>query len=79
MNLVRALFPKIRALFFKFEKGQGRAGQRRPPPPPPPPPPAPPPPSRPPPLVTRLFWHEETGGPDWFVFSEVLGLEVCFY
>ena len=67
MNLVRALFPKIRALFFKFEKGQGRAGQRRPPP------------LSPPPLVTRLFWHEETGGTDWFVFSEVLGLEVCFY
>ena len=65
MNLVRALFPKIRALFFKFEKGQGRAGQTPPP--------------LPPPLVTRLFWHEETGGTDWFVFSEVLGLEVCFY
>ena len=69
MNLVRALFPKIRALFFKFEKGQGRAGQGR----------ADPPPPLPPPLVTRLFWHEETGGTDWFVFSEVLGLEVCFY
>ena len=61
MNLVRPLFPKIRALFFKFEKGQGRGGGADPPPPPLP-------------LVTRLFWHEETGGTDWFVFSKVLGV-----